>query len=446
MREKVKKQLPLMRLTVDHPHADEMKKISQILDENSIIMDLAYQDFIRKRDIKTSGKKGMTAEQVVRAAIIKQMNEFSYEELAFHLVDSASYRHFCRIGIGEKGFKASTLCGNIKSLSAETWEAINRAIVSYAKEKGIEKGRKVRCDCTVVTSNIHDPSDSSLLWDCVRVITRLLDRAKDKFDQVIFTDHTKRAKRRMMGILNAKNKGERQDRYKDILKVSKKTLGYARQATRALEQSGDWELMAMANEFKHYMGLTEKVIAQTKRRVISDRKVPATEKIVSIFEPHTDIIVKDRRDTFYGHKVCLTGGSSNLIVDCVVLDGNPADSVLTNQMLDRQKEIYGRHPLKVAFDGGFASKDNLESAKQKGIKDVCFSKKRGMEVEDMCRSEWVFKGLRRFRAGIESGISWIKRCFGFGKCTWKGHQSFKSYVWASIVSANLLTLARIKTV
>jgi len=446
MREKIKKQLPLMRPTVDHPHADEMKRISQILDENSIIMELAYQDFIGKRDIKKSGKKGMTAEQVVRAAIIKQMNEFSYEELAFHMVDSASYRHFCRIGIGEKGFKPSTLCGNIKSLSAETWEAINRAIVSYAKEKGIEKGRKVRCDCTVVASNIHDPSDSSLLWDCVRVITRLLDRAKGKFDQVVFTDHTKRAKRRMMGILNAKNKGERQDRYKDILKVSAKTLGYAGQAVRVLEQSGDWELMAMANEFKYYMGLTEKVIDQTKRRVISDGTVPATEKIVSIFEPHTDIIVKDRRDTFYGHKVCLTGGSSNLIVDCVVLDGNPADSVLTNQMLDRQKEIYGRHPLKVAFDGGFASKDNLDSAKQMGIKDVCFSKKRGMEVEDMCRSEWVFKGLRRFRAGIESGISWIKRCFGFGKCTWKGDRSFKSYVWASIVSANLLTLARLKTI
>jgi len=445
MREKIKKQLPLMKPTVDHPHADEMKRIGKILDENPIITDLAYQDFIGDRDIKKSGKKGMTAEQVVRAAIIKQMNEFSYEELAFHMVDSASYRHFCRIGIGEKGFKASTLCENIKFLSAKTWEAINRAIISYAKEKGIEKGRKVRCDCTVVASNIHDPSDSSLLWDCVRVITRMLERAKEKIDQITFTDHTKRAKRRMLGILNAKSKGERRDRYKDILKVSAKTLGYAEQAIRVLAHSGDWELMAMANELKHYKELTQKVIDQTERRVISGETVPASEKIVSIFEPHTDIIVKDRRDTFYGHKVCLTSGKSNLIVDCVVLDGNPADSTLTDQMLDRQKEIYGRHPLKVAFDGGFASKDNLASAKQRGIKDVCFSKKRGMEVEDMCRSEWVFKGLRRFRAGIESGISWIKRCFGFGKCTWKGCRSFKSYIWASIVSANLLTLARQKT-
>jgi IS5 family transposase len=176
--------------------------------------------------------------------------------------------------------------------------------------------------------------------------------------------------------------------------------------------------------------------------VIHGESVPASEKVVSIFEPHTDIIVKDRRDTFYGHKICLTGGKSNLITDCLILDGNPADTELTGQMLDRHKEIYGHYPLKVALDGGFASKANLKSAKGKGIKDVCFAKKRGLEEEEMCRSSWVYKRLRRFRAGIESGISWLKRCFGLDRCTWKSLQSFHSYVWASVVSANLLTLAR----
>lgn len=111
-------------------------------------------------------------------------------------------------------------------------------------------------------------------------------------------------------------------------------------------------------------------------------------------------------------------------------------------MLNRQNEIYGRFPLKTAFDGGFASKDNLDTAKGLGIKDVCFAKKRGLQVEDMCRSQWVYKRLRRFRAGIEAGVSWVKRCFGLTRCTWKGLRSFKSYVWASIVSANLLTIAR----
>ena len=111
-------------------------------------------------------------------------------------------------------------------------------------------------------------------------------------------------------------------------------------------------------------------------------------------------------------------------------------------MLDRQQEIYGRYPLKASLDGGFASAANLHSAKEKGIKDVCFAKGRGLQEEDMCRSYYVYKKLRRFRAGIESGISWLKRCFGLGRCIWKGLDSFKSYVWASIVSANLLTMAR----
>lgn len=111
-------------------------------------------------------------------------------------------------------------------------------------------------------------------------------------------------------------------------------------------------------------------------------------------------------------------------------------------MLDRQEDIYGRTPLKVAFDGGFASHANLKEAKVKDIKDVCFSKGRGLKENGMCRSKSVYKKLRNFRAGIESSISWLKRSLGLTRCTWKGHRSFESYVWASIVSANLLTVSR----
>ncbi len=193
---------------------------------------------------------------------------------------------------------------------------------------------------------------------------------------------------------------------------------------------------------ENYVELALQVVDQTDRRVFKGENVPASEKLFSLFEPHTDIIIKDRRDTFYGHKICLTGGSSNLILDCVILDGNPADSTLSDQMLDRQKDIYGRYPLKVSFDGGFASKANLESAKKRGIGEVCFSKGKGLAVEDMCRSSYVYKTMRKFRAGIESSISWLKRSFDLWRCLWKGFTSFKSYVWSGIVSANLLTIAR----
>ena len=449
MRKKIKKQMPLMITGIDHQHARELEGINRIFDDNPTITEMVWQDLTHNLKESVSGANGMTAEQVIRAAIIKQMEEFSYEDLAFHLLDSVSYRSFCRIGFADKGYQKSALCNNIKAISPETWEAINRILTSYGVNKKIEKGRQTRIDCTVVASNIHDPSDSSLLWDCVRVLTNKLCKINERFQvRINFTNHTKRAKRRMLGVMNAKNKKARKNQYQDLLIVTKKTVNYAETAVSLLETSS-FELpsqmvsaKSMVEDLCQLIELTEKVISQTVRRIINEETVPASEKVVSIFEPHTDIIVKDRRETYYGHKVCLSGGASNLITDCLIVEGNPADTTLSTQMLDRHEKIYGRYPLKVAFDGGFASKENLASAKSKEIKDVCFAKKRGLKVEDMCRSEYVYKRLRRFRAGIESGISWIKRCFGFARCTWKSFSSFKSYVWASIVSANLLTLAR----
>ncbi len=131
-----------------------------------------------------------------------------------------------------------------------------------------------------------------------------------------------------------------------------------------------------------------------------------------------------------------------MILDCKVLEGNPADSTLAKDMVDRQIEIYDRVPRQVAFDGGFCSKLNLQEIKAKGVKDVAFSKGRGLEVGDMAKSSWVYKRLRDFRAGIEGNISFLKRIFGLDRCTWKSWQSFQSYVWGSIVSFNLLVFAR----
>ncbi|HDM75272.1 MAG TPA: ISNCY family transposase [Deltaproteobacteria bacterium] len=449
MRKKNQKQMPLMPSDIQQPWAKELDRISKILDSIPTITDMVLQDLTHGVKNRDCGAQGMTAEQVLRAAIIKQTEGFSYEELAFHLIDSRTYRNFCRIGITHKGFKKSTLCKNIKSISPETWESINRLLVAYGDDKKIEKGKEARVDCTVVCSNIHDPLDSSLLWDSVRVLTRSLKRMKEELGiNISFTDHCRRAKRRLLGIMNAKNEKIRGKRYKDLLKVTEKTVSYSKTAARVLDSHAFADVAKMtlsisiAEDFKRLIPLAEQVIDQTTRRVIHGEQVSSAEKIVSIFEPHTDIIRKDRRETFYGHKVCITGGRSNLISDCLIVEGNPADSTLTCEMLDRHKQIYGHYPLKVALDGGFASKDNLEAAKSREIKDVCFAKKRGLKEEDMCRSHWVYRKLRRFRAGIESGISWLKRCFGFSRCTWKSFRSFKSYVWACIVSANLFTLAR----
>ena len=193
MRKKHKKQLPLVKPAAVHPKAQEWAEISRILDRNTIIYEKALQDLTASVKNFGTGANGMTADQVVRVAIIKQLEKCSYRDLSFLIADSRVFGEFCKIGIGDKPFKKSTLQRNITALTADTWEKIHRITMKEAEENGIEKGRKVRIDCTVVESNIHTPYDSQLLWDAVRVLDRLLGRAREELPGVLFpySNHNK---------------------------------------------------------------------------------------------------------------------------------------------------------------------------------------------------------------------------------------------------------------
>lgn len=441
MRQLSQEQLPLSGPIVNHPHAREMEGIDRILRDNPGVMSLVLQDL--ERGVRVGeGRRGMTAEQVVRVAIVKQLNGFSYEELSFRLADSWTYQVLCGFGCMAPVPSASTLQRNVKRIGEETWGSINRLLLDYARRRGVEDGQKVRIDATVTPSNIHPPTDSSLLDDSVRVLTRLLLQAHEEHGVTRFPSRHRRAKRRTLDVLNAKVRRKRTKAYRDLLAVTKETVEYARTAVAEL-RAADGIASRLTRQIEHYLPLIECVIDQTERRVLRGESVPAEDKIVSIFECHTDIIIKDKRDTHFGHKLTLSGGRSGLILDWVVEDGNPADSTLALRMLERLQTIYGRAPRQAAFDGGFASKQNLADGKGLGVKDLVFSKKRGLKVPDMAKSDWVFKRLRNFRAGIESWISFLKRCVGLDRCTWRDWAGFTRYVSASIVSANLLTLARL---
>ena len=447
MRKSLNPQLPIVHPSIKHDHAAELKKISEILDGEPEILDLVLADLLDGGVMDEDGREGMTAEQVVRSLIVKQMNGFSYDELAFHVADSRSYGSFCRFGFDDKTPSKSTLQRNIKQLKPETLENINRLLVNRAVREKIEQGRKIRTDCTVVETDIHEPSDSSLLWDCVRVLVRLMKQAR-AFAESRFTDHKRRAKRRAMAIDNAKKEPERVKLYNDLIMVTRRTVEYAEKVSVKVRKDGGSDLteialaIHLANQLDHFISLARRVITQTERRVLHGEQVPAEDKVLSIFEPHTDIIIKDRRDTLFGHKVALSAGASGMVVDGVVEKGNPADSTLAVPMVKRQKDLFGRVPRQIAFDGGFTSKANLAKIKDLGVQDVAFHKKRSLEVTDMVKSTWVFRQLRKFRAGIEGIISFLKRCFGLDRCRWSGFQSFKAYVWSSIISANLLVMAR----
>jgi len=454
MRENDNPQMPLAPPWGKHERSRELETISEVLDQHPNLNVLAAADLCGARKSRR-GRKGMTGEQVLRVGLLYMIFELTYEELAFHLEDSAAFRTFSRLPF-DKAVKVSTLKKNVKRIGPETWEAVNLALVMTAEARGFEKGRMTRTDCTVVETNIHHPTDSTLLWDCVRVVTRILHKLAERFpdEPWKFHDRTRRAKRRAFEIeFPSKKKGtkkseQREVLYRKLITITEEVYDYGLDALAKLKQvvpSGIIEVMFLGSaesELRGFLASTQMVLDQTRRRIIGGERVPVEDKIVSIFETHTDIIIKKNREVLFGHKVCLTGGRSSMILDAVIEDGNPADSTLVERSIERLTAIYERPPRQASFDGGFASKDNLQFAKDAGVEDVMFHKKCGLEVEDMTKSKWVFRKLRRFRAGIEGCISTLKRAFGMKRASWRGERGFKSYVWASIASFNAVILAR----
>ena len=442
MRKNVAPQLGLVAQFVDHPHARELARMSEVLDKLPRAAELVANDLAKGTKESKAGRGGMSGEQVLRAALLKQTHGWSYTELAFHFADSPTFRRFCRIGMLDAAPRKSALAENIKRVKPETFEQVNRLVVGRAKKEGVEDGKKSRIDSTVVDANIHHPLDSNLLFDVVRVLTRILGHSAELSSRINFSNHTKRAKRRMLDIVNARSMAHRVPIYRELLDVTGWTMGYAADAVMILKTLSEPEAHGLQADLEHYLALGESVANQTERRVFGQEAVPAGEKIVSIFEPHTDVIVKDRRETLYGHKVCLNVGASGLIIDMLMERGNPADATRVIPMLTRHRDVMGKVPEQAAFDAGFTSAANVAGARALGVKEASFAKKGSIDVLLGVTDSKQHKKLQRFRAGVEGIISFTKRCFGFGRCLWRGYRSFHAYAWASVLCTNLLLMAR----
>jgi IS5 family transposase len=444
MRKKQRLQTSIFDYYVEHEIGDELKNISRLLDQHREVLDWVEED-IKTINLKDdSGRKSMTVESILRCAILKQHRQLSYAELSFTLLDSISCQTFVR---PIDGFiaKKSALQGAISRIQDSTWERINLALLNNAKHSGLEKGTMLRIDSTVTQTHIHEPTDSSLLWDSVRVMTRLLKQACEMGVDFEYHGHHRVAKKRARSIIYTCGKDKKKALYRDLVRYTQKTLQYLKNAEIAgsIKPPEGWAFWCL--EVDYYLPLIDQVINQTTRRVFNEEKVPAAEKLFSLFETHTDIIVKGNREIQYGHKLNFSTGRSGMVLDVVIESGNPADSDQFMPMVDRHIDHYGKAPRQVAADGGYASKENLDRAKQREIKDIAFHKKRGLTIADMTKSPWVYRKLRNFRAGIEAGISYLKRCFGLSRCHWKGLEHFKSYVWSSVVTHNLVMMARLQS-
>src|SRR6202035_2504423 len=307
MRQERTVQATIFEVFAGHEIGCEVKAISQWLDRQRAFVSLVAGD-LRRHGLRENGRRGLPAETVLRCALLKQQRQLSYEELAFHLEDSASFRAFARLPLAWSP-KKSVLHQTISAIRPETWEAVNHALVVSAKQQKLESGATVRIDSTVSAALMHEPSDSTLLWDAVRIMTRLLRQAAalPRAPAIQWRDRRRMAKKRARAIEYSRGKDKKRRLYRELIAATRATLTTLREAA---ERLGDTAGMA-------------------------------GERRAGLFEPHADIIVKGAREVQYGHKFNLTTGKSGLILDVVVEAGNPADAERFLPMLDRQIARYG---------------------------------------------------------------------------------------------------------
>ena len=425
-----------------HEVGVQLKELSRILDKHPDLLSIIAKDLIASTSKKT-GRTGLSVDSIFRCLLLKQKFQISYEQLAFHLSDSITYRTFARLSYGVNPSR-SGLQSTIRKITPASLEKLHTLLSQCWFQSGELSLEKIRIDSTVVASNIAPPSDSQLLNDGVRVLSRLLAKSLESIGmKVRFTDKRPAAKSLAFKIFNAK-KAAKDLLYIDLLKIARLVI---KQANRGLvcaeaRHNKTKEASQWTSKVEHYNSLLLRIIDQTERRVINQEKVPSSEKLVSIFEPHTDIIVKGFRDVQYGHKINLSSESHGFITHLSIEEGNTADSELFMPVLASHQLIFNQLPNATVADGGYASQANVTQGRMLGIKRVVFHKPVGLSLQAMGVKKKTFDALRHFRAGVEGNISELKRVFGAGKAIWKGYEGFKAFVWSAVLSYNLVRLAR----
>jgi IS5 family transposase len=424
----------------------KLQNIDKIITDNPQITKAVHADLTT--GLQDTGRQGLSAERVLRAAILKHYKGYSYRELKDQIHGSVVLRWFTRF-YSDEVVHFTALQKSIKSIRETTWRKINAQLLPYAQAKKIEPGNYLRVDTTVVQTNIAYPVDARLLWDSIRVLTRIMEAALHFIPHLRFNfaKRTRRSKKLCYAIVmlkGAQAKNRRQKLYQELLKVAHEVVSMARECREQAVKSRHAKATVLDNALSHYLRLATKSIKQCERRVLNGENVPASEKIVSIFEQHTDIIKrgKSQSPTEFGHKVLLTTGKSGLITHYEVLRGNPSDSDMLAELLSLHHKQYGKVPRHLAADRRFFSADNERTAYQRGVQKVCIGKPghRSQARQELERQPW-FKQLKRFRAGIEGIISTLMRSFGLTRCVWKGWESFRSYVGLSVVTFNLQKIA-----
>lgn len=411
----------------------ELGLIDTILDKRPGLLGLLSDDVTSGCNLSEFGRKDTpTVEQVVRAAIYKEFKSMTYRDLEYAQSDSRICTTFIKLD-ERKPYSFQVWQKYISKIKADSLQKLLVALNQIAIQEGLEDLVAIRTDSTVIETNIHFPTNSSLVWDCIKEAHRLLSHLAKK-EQIKVRDYRSGAKSNHFKINNSKA-DKRVALFKKQLVIFTKSIKQVDKFVKKKDYSS-FESLGFVAALQKLQSLMEQVYSMTERKQIKEEPVPNDQKLFSIYELHTDIIVKGGREVLFGHKVNLTDGKGKLILDCEILRGNPADTNLFGQTIERIKENYGRTPKSVAADGGYASKANHEKAIKEGLANVVFNKVVG-SMRNLVSSKNMQTRLRKWRSGIEATISNLKRGFNISRCNWKGWANFQAKVLWSVIAYNI---------
>jgi len=427
-------------------YRQEYKVIGEILDKQTKILEMAHADLAKLS--KGTSRRGRTAdftsENLFRAIIVMQREGLDYREASVRIAESDTLQNFCRL-IKKRSIDFTLLNKAYGALQPETWEMMNHVLALEAVEDEVISVEHVRTDTTVTQCNIHWPTDSSLLRDTYRVIAREMSRGRQIAPlSCPWRFHVKKIKNmeffitRYSSSKNKKRLRQVRQRMKELIVRVEEVLEKAENFVAWAKRSTCLELMTLGAALEKDLPVMRQVAEVARRREFDGEKVPNRDKVFSIFEPHTELIMRGRRGqpVEFGHKVLLTQSKEKFITDYVVLEENRSDDTLLPMVIERHEQKYGRRPESIAADMGFCPDAETYDELEEQV-DYLGVPRRTRDFGDAMMGIW-----QQWRAGIEGTISCLKRAFRLARCCFRGFKNFASAIGSAVFCHNLTILAK----
>jgi transposase, IS5 family len=429
----------------------ELAELDRLLDDDRLFQQVKADLSRRRPKTRQTGRPSTPVEVILRLLVIQHLYGWSYVQTEHFVGDSLVLRQFCRLGL-EPVPHFTTLLRWANVLQPETLHRLLDRVTELAQSLKVTRGRKLRIDSTVVEAPIHYPTDSSLLADGVRVVSRLVGRARDALyagAEHVFRDRTRSAKRLAQRISSTpatrQGKQERPDLYARLLRIAQASLHQAEQVQQRLASTTDRTALNIMAGLQQFVPLIQRVCAQTERRVFHGEVVPAAEKVASLFEPHTAIIRrgKVRHPAEFGRKVLLDEVDGGLVSRYVILDGNPPDAEQLPASVAHHQAQFGQAPNVLTADRSFFTFDNERYAQIAGVHTVALPRSGPLSpARHRFEHRPSFRRAYRFRAGVEGRISLLKRRFGLARCRYHGQTGMQRWVGLGILAHNLRQISR----